>query len=124
MLSGEDLLLTVYRAFNARDIESVLAAMHPGVDWPNGWEGGRIQGRDAVREYWTRQWSAINPRVEPLRFYADDSNRIIVDVHALIRDKNDKIIADEIIQHIYVIEEGLIRSMEIRKPEVSSPAAR
>ena len=124
MLSGEDVLLTVYRAFNARDIEPVLAAMHPDVDWPNGWEGGRIHGRDAVREYWMRQWSVINPRVEPLRFHPDDSNRIIVDVHALVHNKNDEIIADEIIQHIYIIEEGLIRSMEIRKPKVSSPAAR
>jgi hypothetical protein len=71
-----------------------------------------------------RQWSAINPRVEPLKFHAGDSNQIIVDVHALIRDRNDKIMADEIIQHVYVIEEGLIRSMEIRKPEVSLPGAR
>ncbi len=119
MPSCEDLLLAVYRGFNARDIESVLAAMHPDVDWPNGWEGGRVHGRDAVRNYWTRQWSAINPRVEPLRFHTDDSNRTVVDVHTVIRDKDGNIIADQIIQHIYVIEEGLIRSMEIRKPEAA-----
>lgn len=123
MLSCEDVLLAAYRGFNARDIESVLAAMHPDVDWPNGWEGGRVHGRNAVREYWTRQWGVINPRVEPLRFHADDSNRICVDVHAVVCDKDGTIIADEIIQHIYVIEDGLIRSMEIRKPEASSPAS-
>ena len=50
-------------------------------------------------------------------------NRTVVDVHSVVRDKDGNIIADEIIQHIYVIEEGLIRSMEISKPEVSSPAA-
>jgi hypothetical protein len=122
MLSGEDLLLSVYQGFNARDIESVLAAMHSDVDWPNGWEGGRIHGSDAVREYWTRQWSVINPRVEPLRFHTDDSHRTFVDVHAVVRDQDGNIIADEMIQHIYVIEDGLIRSMEIRKPGISSPA--
>ncbi|MEO7143293.1 MAG: nuclear transport factor 2 family protein [Bryobacteraceae bacterium] len=119
MLSCEDVLLAVYRGFNTRDIESVLAAMHPDVDWPNGWEGGRVHGRKAVREYWTRQWSVINPHVEPLRFHTDDSNRTFVDVHAVVRDRDGNIIADEIIQHIYVIEDGLIQSMEIRKPEVS-----
>jgi len=123
MLSSEEVLRTAYGGFNARDIESVLAVMHLDVDWPNGWEGGRIHGRHAVREYWTRQWSALNPNVKPLRFSTDDSNRTVVDVHSVVRDKDGNIIADEIIQHIYVIEEGLIRSMEIRKPEVSSPAA-
>jgi nuclear transport factor 2 (NTF2) superfamily protein len=121
MLSSEDVLLGVYHGFNARDIDSVLSAMHSDVDWPNGWEGGRVRGREAVREYWTRQWSVIDPRVEPLKFHTDDSNRTFVDVHSVVRDKEGNIIADEIIQHIYVVEEGLIRSMEIRKPEVLSP---
>src|SRR3989442_855797 len=33
-----DLLTAAYDAFNARDIERALAAMHPEVDWPNGME--------------------------------------------------------------------------------------
>jgi ketosteroid isomerase-like protein len=49
----EDLITKTYAAFNARDIESVLAVMHPDVDWPNGWERGRVRGHDEVRKYWT-----------------------------------------------------------------------
>jgi hypothetical protein len=26
--------------------------MHPEVDWPNAWEGGRVVGHAAVRDYW------------------------------------------------------------------------
>jgi hypothetical protein len=26
-----------------------------------------VHGRDAVREYWTRQWDVIDPRVDPVR---------------------------------------------------------
>ena len=37
---------SLYAAFNARDIDAALAGMHPEVDWPNGWEGGRVHGRD------------------------------------------------------------------------------
>lgn len=118
-LSSEDLLLILYRRFNAREIESLLASMHTDVDWPNGWEGGRVHGREAVRECWTRQWSAINPTVEPLRFHTDGPNRTLVDVHQVVRDKNGNIMVDEIVQHVYLIEDGLIRSMEIRKPEAS-----
>jgi hypothetical protein len=40
MPAHEDLLQTLYGAFNARDIDAALAGMHPDVDWPNGMEGG------------------------------------------------------------------------------------
>lgn len=54
-----DLLAGVYNAFNARDVDRVLAAVHPEVDWPNGMEGGYVHGHAAVRDYWTRQWRSI-----------------------------------------------------------------
>jgi hypothetical protein len=41
--------------------------------------------------------------------------RIAVDVHAVVRDRDGKLLADETIQHVYTIESGLIHSMEIRK---------
>ncbi len=46
----EALLTKSYAAFNARDIEAVLAVMHVDVDWPNGMEGGRVLGHDEVRK--------------------------------------------------------------------------
>ena len=116
MLTDLDRLGNAYNAFNARDLEAALAAMHPEVDWPNGMEGGRVHGHSAVREYWTRQWSLIDPHVEPRRFSTDASGRIIVDVHQLVRDRAGNIIADQMVQHVYLIQDGLIRSMEIRKP--------
>jgi hypothetical protein len=32
----EKSLVQIYEAFNRRDMDIVLAAMHPAVDWPNG----------------------------------------------------------------------------------------
>jgi hypothetical protein len=46
-MTDRDLLLTIYAAFNRRDIDAVLTALHPEVDWPNGMEGGRVYGREA-----------------------------------------------------------------------------
>jgi hypothetical protein len=108
------LLERIYAAFNARDIEAVLAVMHPDVDWPNGMEGGRILGRDAVRDYWTRQWHTIDPRVEPCGFTIDGAGRIVVDVHQVVRDPGGALLADRMVQHVYVLVDGLIRRMEIR----------
>ena len=69
--SAHVLLASTYKHFNARDVDSVLKNMHKNVDWPNGMEGGRINGHDAVREYWTRQWSVLDPHVEPVSFAAE-----------------------------------------------------
>ena len=116
MPTARDLLSTAYNAFNARDIDAALTAMHPDVDWPNGMEGGRVHGHSGVRDYWTRQWGLIDPHVEPRRFTTDEAGQVIVDVHQVVRDRAGKLIADEMVQHVYRIEDGLVRSMEIRKP--------
>jgi hypothetical protein len=122
MPTDRDLLSGAYDAFNARDLAAALAVMHPDVDWPNGMEGGRIHGRDGVREYWTRQWSVIDPHVEPRRFGIDETGRLVVDVHQVIRDRAGTVIADQMVQHVYVVQDGLIRSMEIRTS--ADPVAR
>ena len=116
MSTEEAVLKRTYDAFNARDIDAALVAMHLEVDWPNGWEGGRVTGRSAVRDYWVRQWAAIDPHVEPLQFRVDNSGRIMVDVHLLVRDRDGQVIADQMVRHVYLFEGGLIRSMEILQP--------
>jgi ketosteroid isomerase-like protein len=116
MPTERDLLTTAYTAFNARDIDTALTTMHPDVEWPNGWEGGLVTGHQGVRDYWTRQWAAINPRVDPLEFATDESGRTVVTVHAVVRDLHGNIMSDGTVEHVYRIEDGLIRSMEIRHP--------
>ena len=109
-----DVLVATYRAFNARDIDAVLAHMHPDVDWPNGMEGGRVHGHEAVRDYWVRQWELIDPRVEPRGFTVDDAGRVVADVHQVVRDHAGAVLKDTMVQHVYVIDAGLIRRMDIR----------
>jgi len=109
-----DLLRRVYDAFNRREIDIVLAAMDPNVDWPNGMEGGRVLGKDAVRDYWKRQFEILNPCVEPQGFKTETDGRIAVAVHQVVHDRSGNLLVDQIIQHVYEFQNGLIRSMEIR----------
>lgn len=111
-----ELLRSVYAAFNRREIGDVLAVMHSNVDWPNGMEGGRVLGTAAVREYWTRQFGLLDPRVEPQNFASEPDGRIAVDVHQVVHDKAGKLLVDHMVQHVYEIRDGLIQSMEIREP--------
>jgi hypothetical protein len=114
-LSSEiDLLRRIYAAFNRRQIEDVLVAIHFDVDWPNGMEGGRVFGKHAVREYWRRQFEVPNPRIEPQGFTKENEGRVAVAVHQVVHDKSGKLLVDQVIQHVYGIRDGLIRNMEIR----------
>jgi ketosteroid isomerase-like protein len=114
--SPEALLRGAYAAFNARDADGLLALMTPDVEWPNGWEGGRVVGRDAVRAYWTRQWAAIDPNVEPVAF-APTADGMAVEVRQVVRDLDGTLLSDDLVRHVYVITGGLIRRMDIEEPE-------
>lgn len=109
-----ELLQKAYAAFNSRDIPGALACMKSDVIWPNGMEGGVVHGHEGVRAYWTRQWQMIDPHVDPVSFLPDNSGRIIVGVHQVVRDLTGKILVDRMVEHVYSLEDGLIRSMEIR----------
>jgi hypothetical protein len=111
----QELLTLAYSDFNARNIDNVLAVMHPDVAWANGMECGHVYGHEAVRNYWTRQWELVNPHVEPQAFHADQSGRMVVDVHQIVWDLEDNLIADQMVQHIYTIENGLIQRMDIQE---------
>jgi hypothetical protein len=113
MSDREELLRRAYAAFNCRDIDAALATMRPDVDWPNGMEGGRVSGHEAIRGYWTRQWGMIDPHVEPLRF-TQESDQTIVQVRQVVRDPSGSLLLDEVVQHIYTIAGGLIVAMDIR----------
>jgi len=107
----------IYTAFNRREIDTVLAAMHPDVDWPNGWEGGRVHGHGAVRDYWTRQFKAVSSNVEPQGFRTEPDGSIVVTVHQVVHDMEGKLLSDSMVEHVYTLEDGLIRKMDIRSQE-------
>ena len=111
----KDILIAAYGSFNARDIDAVLSLMDANVHWPNGWEGGYVEGHEAVRNYWTRQWKEVNPNVEPVSFKENAKGEIEVKVHQVVRDLRGNILADDILKHVYIIENGLIKSMKIEK---------
>jgi len=114
-MRDREVLEAAYAGFNARELDAVLRLMHSQVDWPNGMEGGRVHGHDGVRDYWTRQWAMIDPHVEPVGFRTESDGRTAVSVRQVVRDLGGKVLLDQMVEHVYRIEDGLIREMEIRE---------
>jgi hypothetical protein len=101
-------LRELYTAFNARDLDALLAAMTDDVDWPNAWEGGRLHGRQAVRDYWTRQWAQIDSRVEAVAFSELPDGRVAVEVDQTIDGQ-----AMGRVRHVYTFRDGLVARMDV-----------
>jgi hypothetical protein len=121
----EALLRRTYTAFNARDVDAVVATMHPAVDWPNALEGGRLSGQAEVRDYWTRQFAAIVPHVEPSGFDTDLDGRIVVNVEQVVSDLDGTVLFSGQVLHVYTLQDGLIRRMDVREapPSPGRPSA-
>ena len=116
MTSDEQLIRRLYAGFNKRDIEAVLAALADDVAWANGMEGTHVHGRDAVREYWTYQWSLIDPAVEPLSIVRGDDGAMIVEVHQVVLDLQGRTLLDEVIHHSFRIRDGQVLRFDIVGP--------
>ena len=109
-----ELLQHLYVAFNEQDVDRALEVIHPDAVWANGMEGGLLNGHQDIREYWLRQWSYITWHVRPMRIEMTDPENIVVEAHQILRDLSGNIVSIRDLQHIFEIEDGLIKKMGIR----------
>jgi ketosteroid isomerase-like protein len=114
-MDDEGRLRASYDAFNARDIAGVLAGLADDVDWPNAWEGARVRGKAEVRDYWTRQWAAIDPLVTPQAFDRRPDGRLAVEVQQVVRDRDGRLLLDGRVLHVYTMRDGLVTRMDVEE---------
>ncbi|MGK4568265.1 nuclear transport factor 2 family protein [Flavobacterium sp. 3HN19-14] len=117
MTSSKDTIEKAYTAFNDRNIDGALETMQPDVQWSKAWEGGYISGHDEIKQYWTRQWSEINPKVMPIGFNERENGSLEVQVRQKVKDLQGGLIFDGMVKHIYTFEDDLIKTMDIELVE-------
>ena len=102
-----DRIQEFYRAFNSRDIDACLAFMTADVDWHNAMEDKRAIGPDAVREYWTRQFTMISSTVTPgqVRLEGDD---VLVTVDQVVRLPSGELRSHSTVTHRFAMRGGLV----------------
>jgi ketosteroid isomerase-like protein len=117
-----EIVRRMYDCFNARDIDGVLAVLADDVAWANGMEGGTVQGREAVREYWTRQWAMVSPHVEPVSFHRAADGAIVAEVRQTVRDLEGKPLHDQThglkdktVGHVFRFHNGKVTRFDIQE---------
>lgn len=113
MLETIAMLKHLYERFNARDVDAVLAAMQPDVEWGNSTQGGHLVGHDAVRAYWTGQWAEIAPILIPETFTTDALGRVVIEGRLRVRDRSGTLLADGRVKHAYTFKDGLVQRMDV-----------
>ena len=115
------LLERIYDRFNARDLDGVLAALAEDVTWANGMDGGHVHGREAVRAYWTRQWSMVSPHVEPVGFQRTADGAIVAEVRQSVRDLEGQLLQgqtrglkDKTVGHVFHFHAGKVIRFDIQ----------
>jgi hypothetical protein len=111
------LIAQAYSAFNQRNIDGVLALMVDNVSWPRASEGGRVVGKEAIRAYWSRQWQAFDPHVEPIETIDREGGKTEVRVHQLVKSLGGEVLSDSEVWHVYTIANGLIERMDLGRTD-------
>ena len=116
-----EVLKRIYDQFNARDIDGVLAVLADHVVWANGMDGGHVHGREAVREYWTRQWTMVSPRVEPVSFRRAADGAVFAEVRQSVRDLEGKplqgqthALMDKMVGHVFRLHDCKVTHFDIQ----------
>lgn len=122
-MSNDDIKMikSLYHSFNARDIDQVLTSLSDDVAWANGMDGGHVHGREAVRDYWMRQWAVVSPHVEPVAFENTEDGAIAVEVIQSVFDLDGQPLVgqahglrDKTVTHIFRMEGDKIVRFDIQ----------
>ncbi|MGF9692332.1 nuclear transport factor 2 family protein [Rhizobium sp. 0TCS1.26] len=115
------LIKSLYDRFNARDMEAVLAVLADDVAWANAMDGGHAHGREAVRDYWTRQWAVVTAHVEPVTFETAEDGSVVVEVIQSVFDLNGRPLQgqshglrDKTVTHVFRIQGDRVVRFDIR----------
>jgi hypothetical protein len=116
-MTTQELISKAYSAFNQRDVDASLMLMSENVSWPKASEGGRVVGKQEIRDYWTRQWAAFDPRVDILEVVERERGKTDVKVHQVVKNLKGDVLSDTELWHVYTIANGLIECMDIKEGE-------
>ena len=111
-MTHERLIRDAYAAFNRKDADAALNALHRDVTWADG-KGGVLHGHDEVRKHWLEQWAGSSPTIELLGFAHEHTGRVTANIRLVIRNARGEVVSDREMQNLFGVEAGLIKRMQI-----------
>ena len=108
-----DLLLRAFAAYNAQDLEGLLALVSDHVSWPDG--SRRLQGRVACRGYWTAQWLRTRTHGQPLHVDRRADGRVAVRLRRVVRSLDGRLLDDGTFDYVFRLDASHIVRLDIEE---------
>ncbi len=102
------LILRFYKALDAKDVDAVMALVHPDADLPDQLDGARLQGAAAIRAYYQRAFGMIIAESTPVTFQDGPDDSLDVRVHHHVTSLEGGLWADEPSDYRFLFRDGLI----------------
>lgn len=113
MQAERDLLIRAYEAFNRRDALALTPLFHADVEWPDILEGGVVSGRQAVFDYYARQFETMEPDARIIDMRDQPPQRVVVDIQYAVRDLQGNLWSDTQATLAYDFRDGLISRLTV-----------
>lgn len=108
-----DLLLRAFAAYNAQDVEGLLALVSDDVDWPDGLH--RLQGHGALRGYWTAQWLRTRTHDQPLQLSRRADGRVAVRLTRVVRSLDGRVLDHGTFDYVFRLDASHIVRLDIEE---------
>lgn len=113
MDARRDLLLRFYEALDAKDVDAVMACLHPDVDFPDQLSGdARLQGERAVRAYYLKAFGLIAAESTPTAFHPRPDDSMEVRIHHHVTSIGGALWHDGPVDYSFSFRDGLISRMD------------
>ena len=106
-----DLLLRAFTAYNAQDVDGLLTLVSDDVDWPDGSQ--RLQGKAALRSYWSAQWTRTHTHDQPLQIDRQADGRVAVRLTRVVRSLDGRILQDGTFDYVFRLKASCIVRLDI-----------
>jgi hypothetical protein len=110
--ASDGLIVALFDAFNARDLEAARALIHPEADWPDVFSEGRLQGREQILAMWSEQFRQFSPECFLIEMTALPDGRRHVRTNHVVRNLDGRVFTDEQATMTYKFRDGLIARLD------------
>lgn len=113
MTPDEDRIAQLYEAFNTRAFDRVIAGMTSDVSWPDEIEDRRLEGVDAVRDYFEKATAPLRVRHQPIALFTPGPGQVEVLTRQTVVSAADGSLWSSLrVRHRFTLRDGLITRLD------------
>ncbi|MCY1647205.1 nuclear transport factor 2 family protein [Caulobacter sp. SL161] len=120
MTPDEDRIAQLYEAFNTRAFDRVIAGMTSDVSWPDEVEDRRLEGIDAVRDYFQTTTAPVRIQHQPIALFTPSPGQVeVLTRQTVVSEQDGSVWSSQRARHRFTMRDGLIARLDSQQNYVA-----